>query len=50
MSANILEKPASLSTYASFLKMEAAGLSKIILVDQTVTLHPGRPDADHFMM
>jgi hypothetical protein len=32
-----------------FLKMEAAGLSEIILVNQTVTLHPGTPDADHFM-
>jgi len=21
-----------------------------LLVNQTVTLHPGRPDADHFMM
>ena len=36
--------------YMFFLKMEAAGLSEIILVNQTVPLHPGRPDADHFMM
>jgi hypothetical protein len=36
--------------YVFFLKMEAASLSETIQVNLTVTLHPGRPDRDHFMM
>jgi len=36
--------------YVFFLKMEAARLSEIILVNQTVTFNPRRLDADHFIM
>jgi hypothetical protein len=45
--ANILEEPALfIYRYSSFLKMKAAGLSEMILVYQTVALHPRRSDAD----